>query len=157
MPVKIFQYSFRVFPCACPTVISSISGKSFHFPFPYFVLCAFNSNSFIKLCVFFEQETVLCYLNELCPYFEMLRELRCFGKDLSTSDKPPPLTYLTYWNEVEEFLTELITFLVEIERKVKKQGECSTTFSVFNVRVKFSPGPEFEPRSTALHVGALTN
>jgi hypothetical protein len=26
------------FPCACPTVISSISGKSFHFPFPYFVI-----------------------------------------------------------------------------------------------------------------------
>ena len=25
------------FSCACPTVISSISGKSFHFPFPYFV------------------------------------------------------------------------------------------------------------------------
>ena len=27
----------RVFSCAYPTVISSISGKSFHFPFPYFV------------------------------------------------------------------------------------------------------------------------
>ena len=25
------------FPCACPTVISSIFGKSFHFLFPYFV------------------------------------------------------------------------------------------------------------------------
>ena len=25
------------FPSACPTVISSIFGKSFHFPFPYFV------------------------------------------------------------------------------------------------------------------------
>ena len=37
VPVKIFRYSFRVFSCACPTVISSISGKSFHFPFPYFV------------------------------------------------------------------------------------------------------------------------
>ena len=24
------------FPCACPTVISSIFGKNFHFPFPYF-------------------------------------------------------------------------------------------------------------------------
>ena len=29
--------SFRVFTCVCPTVISSIFGKSFHFPFPYFV------------------------------------------------------------------------------------------------------------------------
>ena len=26
------------FPCVCPTVISSISGKSFHFPFSYFVI-----------------------------------------------------------------------------------------------------------------------
>ena len=25
------------FPCVYPSVISSISGKSFHFPFPYFV------------------------------------------------------------------------------------------------------------------------
>ena len=33
VPVKIFRCSFRVFSCACPTVISSISGKSFHFPF----------------------------------------------------------------------------------------------------------------------------
>ena len=38
VPVKIFWYSFRVFLCACPTVISSNSGKSFHFPFPYFVI-----------------------------------------------------------------------------------------------------------------------
>ena len=30
--------SFHVFLYACPTVISSIFGKSFHFPFPYFVL-----------------------------------------------------------------------------------------------------------------------
>ena len=38
VPVKIFRYSFHVFSCACPTVISSISGKSFHFPFPHFVI-----------------------------------------------------------------------------------------------------------------------
>ena len=38
MPVEIFRYSFRVFSCACPTVISSISGTSFHFPLSYFVL-----------------------------------------------------------------------------------------------------------------------
>ena len=38
VPVKISLYSFRVFSCACPSVISSISGKSFRFPFPYFVI-----------------------------------------------------------------------------------------------------------------------
>ena len=38
MPVEIFWLSFHVFVCACPTVISSIFGKSFHFPFVYFVL-----------------------------------------------------------------------------------------------------------------------
>ena len=32
MPVEISRYSFRVFVCACPSVISSIPGKSFHFP-----------------------------------------------------------------------------------------------------------------------------
>ena len=38
VPVEISRYSFRAFSCAYPTVISSISGKSFHFPFPYFVI-----------------------------------------------------------------------------------------------------------------------
>ena len=34
VPVEISRYSFRVFVCACPSVISSVPGKSFHFPFP---------------------------------------------------------------------------------------------------------------------------
>ena len=38
LPVEISRYCFRVFSCANPSVISSISGKSFHFPFPYFVV-----------------------------------------------------------------------------------------------------------------------
>ena len=36
--VKIFRFSFRMFACLFPTVISSIFDKSFPFPFPYFVL-----------------------------------------------------------------------------------------------------------------------
>ena len=32
--VEISRYSFRVFVCVYPSVISSIPGKSFHFPFP---------------------------------------------------------------------------------------------------------------------------
>ena len=35
-PSKYFD-TVSVFSCACPTVITSISSKSFHFPFPYFV------------------------------------------------------------------------------------------------------------------------
>jgi hypothetical protein len=42
MPVKIFRYGFHVFLSACPTVTTSISGKSFHFPFPYFVPFCIN-------------------------------------------------------------------------------------------------------------------
>ena len=38
VPVEISRYSFTVFSCAYPSVISSISGKIFHFPFPYFVI-----------------------------------------------------------------------------------------------------------------------
>ena len=41
MPLEISRYSFCVFSCACPSVISSISGKSFHFPFPYFAILIF--------------------------------------------------------------------------------------------------------------------
>ena len=38
MSIEIFQFCFHKFSCAGPTVISSIFGKNFHFPFPYFVL-----------------------------------------------------------------------------------------------------------------------
>ena len=41
MSIKIFQFCFHVCVCVCmclSTVISSIFGKSSHFPFPYFVL-----------------------------------------------------------------------------------------------------------------------
>ena len=38
VPAQISRYSFHVFSCAHPSVISSISGKSFYFPFPYFVI-----------------------------------------------------------------------------------------------------------------------
>ena len=31
VPVEISRYSFRLFVCACPSVISSIPGKSFRF------------------------------------------------------------------------------------------------------------------------------
>ena len=34
VPVEISRYSCRVFVFVCPSVISSIPGKSFHFPFP---------------------------------------------------------------------------------------------------------------------------
>ena len=36
--VEISRYNFRVFVCAYPSVISSIPGKSFHFPFTQFVI-----------------------------------------------------------------------------------------------------------------------
>ena len=34
VPVEISRYSFHMFVCASPSVISLIPGKSFHFPFP---------------------------------------------------------------------------------------------------------------------------
>jgi hypothetical protein len=49
MPVKIFRLSFRVSTCACPTVTSSVVGKSFHFPFPYFM--HFHINLVINLAL----------------------------------------------------------------------------------------------------------
>ena len=39
---RVCRFCFHVFSCACPTLISSIFGKSFHFPFPYFVLFIFR-------------------------------------------------------------------------------------------------------------------
>jgi hypothetical protein len=51
MPVEISRYSFRVFSCACPTVISSISGRSFHFSFPYFVIFVVQYFPFHVVCL----------------------------------------------------------------------------------------------------------
>ena len=47
--VEIFWLRFCMFTCVCPMVISSIFGKSFHFPFPYFVLLYFIIH-FIHRC-----------------------------------------------------------------------------------------------------------
>ncbi|KAJ9581949.1 hypothetical protein L9F63_003702 [Diploptera punctata] len=71
-------------------------------------------------------DTVMSYLHYFCPYFEMLRELRGFGEDLSKCEKLPPLTYVAYWNEMKELLSDLNSFLTEVEIKVKKQdGICT--------------------------------
>ena len=49
VPVEISWYSFRVCSCACPSVISSISGKSFCFPSHYFVALVNYYNIFTNL------------------------------------------------------------------------------------------------------------
>ena len=53
MTIKIFCLSFHVFTCACPMVISSIFGKNFHFPFPYFV----------KILIHYVYSYVLFFIN----------------------------------------------------------------------------------------------
>ena len=55
--VKISWYSFRVFS----SVISSISGKSFHFPFPYFVIFVLRYFPFhvVIICLFKQRNIML--------------------------------------------------------------------------------------------------
>ena len=54
-----------MFSCACPTVTSSIFGKNFHFPFPYFVLNSLifdktnNIKTLIKEASFKDKESEL--------------------------------------------------------------------------------------------------
>ena len=50
LSVEIFWLSSRVFMCACPMMISSIFGKSFHFPFPYFMLSVLLYFPFSVVC-----------------------------------------------------------------------------------------------------------
>ena len=50
MSAQIFWFSFHVFLCACPMVISSIFGKSFHFPFPYFGLSDESCCTIFTVC-----------------------------------------------------------------------------------------------------------
>ena len=63
------------FSCACPWVISSISGKSFHFPFPYFecLICLFIYILYIPR--YFFLITWICqtyhFLNDL-PHIKLL-------------------------------------------------------------------------------------
>ena len=83
-----------MFTCVCPMVISSIFGKSFHFPFPYFVLFVLRYFPFHmvyiyiwhttinfrrlkgKICIFYISHTLMAIfcclsqwkLRELCKY-----------------------------------------------------------------------------------------
>ena len=49
------KISFRVFVCAFPSEIYSIFGKSFPFPFPYFVLFILGTflSHGLKLCIYY--------------------------------------------------------------------------------------------------------
>ena len=51
VPVEISQYRFCVFVCACHFVISSIPGKSFHFPFLLFVIFVLQYFPFHVVCL----------------------------------------------------------------------------------------------------------
>ena len=55
------------FPCACPTVISSIFGKSFHFPFPYFVEFSYKFIFLISIHVFPYRIFLLSFSVFSCP------------------------------------------------------------------------------------------
>ena len=57
--VKIFWLSFHVFTCAFPTVVSAIFGKSFPFPFLYFVLFILR---YFPFHVFYIRENMKSYL-----------------------------------------------------------------------------------------------
>ena len=52
LPIEISRYSFHVFVCACPSVLSSIPDNCFHFPFPSFVIRAINKFYIDKLFMF---------------------------------------------------------------------------------------------------------
>ncbi|PSN50141.1 hypothetical protein C0J52_15095 [Blattella germanica] len=78
------------------------------------------------------KECLTSFLNDLCPYFEMLKEFRSFGEDLNKSCNQPPNTYIAYWNEVKEFLRDFNDFLISIERKVKKQDGIYTLLKLKN-------------------------
>lgn len=59
----------------------------------------------------------------------MINEIDNFGKelyqrhDMSSSDKLPPLTYEEYYAAVSEHLVEMRVQLLEIEKKIMKQGK----------------------------------
>ena len=75
------------FPCAHPTVISSISGKSFHFPFPYFVMFVLRYFPFHVIIIAFTCTICLQYLHffsdynlfSLCHISLLLLHLTCDG------------------------------------------------------------------------------
>ena len=62
---EIFRWSFHVFTCAFPSVISSIFGKSFPFPFACFVLL-FHSLHYIFRC--YSSITLNFYFCYLCNF-----------------------------------------------------------------------------------------
>ena len=107
------------FPCACPTVITSFSGKSFHLTFHYFVikllLSRFNSIN-RELAYLFQYPVEYCCI---CTYYvpfavsfntgkKWLHILQSTSKFLSR-----PLSVMKYTVEYYPVPSENHTFLVK--------------------------------------------
>lgn len=58
----------------------------------------------------------------------MVREFQNFGEELNynrevaSSTKYPPNTFIAYWTVLKEFLKDFNSLIIQIEVKVKKQG-----------------------------------
>ena len=93
--VKLFWLSFRVFASAFPTVISSIFGKSFPFPFPNFVLNHNISIHYIKIQIITAFATYIFYNYLSCKLYLACQKAHCIAS-LSECENQSKVTKLLY-------------------------------------------------------------
>ncbi|GLG98082.1 Gamma-tubulin complex component [Gryllus bimaculatus] len=85
------------------------------------------------------KDSMACYLNPLCEYFNMLYQLQKFQKEIYPLDRQnsgelnqmlPPYTFECYTSAIIEFLRELQELACCIEKKVKAQEDIYTLYSL---------------------------
>lgn len=64
-------------------------------------------------------------LDDLCPYFNMMRNLQLFEEEINKkelSDNPPPVSYKAYCAALFQQLDVLRQLAIQNEAKLNKQG-----------------------------------
>ncbi|XP_046671949.1 gamma-tubulin complex component 5 [Homalodisca vitripennis] len=85
-------------------------------------------------------DSLRLFLEDICPYFDMISNLRKFEKELSNqemSEEPPSVTYKAYSAALSHQLNNLNQMVIKIQTKLNKQEETMTLISVLE---ELTPG-----------------
>uniref|UniRef100_A0A1B6LZE0 Gamma-tubulin complex component n=1 Tax=Graphocephala atropunctata TaxID=36148 RepID=A0A1B6LZE0_9HEMI len=85
-------------------------------------------------------DSLRLFLEEICPYFDMINDLRRFEEELSKQEmgeNPPPVTYKAYCTGLSHQLYNLNQMVLKVQTKLNKQEGCMTLVSVME---ELTPG-----------------
>ncbi|XP_054269770.1 gamma-tubulin complex component 5 [Macrosteles quadrilineatus] len=102
-------------------------------------------------------ETLGLYLEEFCPYINMVSCLKTFEELLNEQemgDSPPPVTYKAYCAALCRQLQKFTEVVIGIETRLNKQDE---TMTLISVREELSPALKILQYLHCIHIKAITD